>query len=339
MEFPTDRHGLIHRSAALTVGLTDTDLVRACRRGDLTRVIRGVYVASSRRTPEEVHRLRAIASVQMEQVDRVRSVVSPVRSEQVVVDSDAAVEVGAGVRAAMSRTVLSHQSAAAVHGLSMLKPNFRRVHFTTREKSGGYRTPSRHVHVGGADDVVETDGIRMTSLARTAVDVACSTTMGFAGALTVFDSALRLGADREAMGEMLRGRRKGVGVARRALHHADGLAENPGESWSRAQMIEAGFPVPRLQHEFFDGAGDFVARTDFDRSGLLVGEFDGKAKYRKNLRPGETPLDALQREEEREDALRRLGIMVIRWTWDDLEHGRLVGMIRDWLVRLRLLAA
>ncbi|MAU80991.1 MAG: hypothetical protein CME34_03805 [Gordonia sp.] len=236
---------------------------------------------------------------------------------------------------------LSHQSAATLHDLPMLKPNLRRVHVATGSKSGGHRSATRHAHVGELKptEVVLVDGIRVTSLERTAVDIACTTSMGFAGALAVFDAALRLGADRTMMSTMLRRRRPGIALARRALHHADGASENPGESWGRAQMIEAGLPIPRLQHEFRDANGKLVARTDYDWGGLLVGEFDGDVKYRKHLKPGETPFDAMKREKEREDKLRKMGIMVIRWTWKDLEQGRVVGLIRDWLTRLSLSAA
>lgn len=111
----------------------------------------------------------------------------------------------------------------------MLKPNLRRVHVTTGSKSGGHRSATRHAHVGELKptEVVLVDGIRVTSLERTAVDIACTTSMGFAGALAVFDAALRLGADREAMSVMLRRRRPGIALARRALHHAAGLRRTP----------------------------------------------------------------------------------------------------------------
>ena len=159
--------------------------------------------------------------------------------------------------------------------------------------------------------------------------------MGFAGALAVLDAALRLGADRKLMRKMLRATRRGVGQARRALAHATADAESPGESWCRAQIIEAGLPIPRLQHEFRDQDG-FVARSDFDWSGLLVGEFDGKVKYQKYLRHGEDATDAVVREKKREDRLRRLGVMVIRWTWADLERGSVAASVRQWLTKLQL---
>lgn len=305
--FPTDRHGLVHREIALAAGFTDDEIRRELRDGRLSRVQRGVYVAPAPRSPEAVHRLAAVAAAET----------------------------------SGDRSILSHQSAATMHGLSMLRPDLQRIHTTNGRLTGGWRTSIRQDHVGSlaAGEVTTIDGVRVTSLERTATDVARTTRGGFAAALAVFDSTLRLGADPLTMSGALAQTRRGVGPARRALTLADGKAENPGESWSRAQMIEAGLPDPRLQHTFVDIDGNDVARTDFDWSGKLVGEFDGDVKYQKYLRPGETPFDAMKREKLREDALRRLGIMVIRWTWGDLVSGRLVPMIREWLIRLDLMAA
>lgn len=222
----------------------------------------------------------------------------------------------------------------------MLKPNFQRLHVTDGNANHGGRTATRHTHVGvvAPSETVDIDGVPVSSLERTAVDIACTTPLGFAGALAVLDAALRLGADRKVMRKMLRATRRGVGQARRALAHADAAAESPGESWCRAQMIEAGLPIPRLQHEFRDQDG-FVARSDFDWAGRLVGEFDGKVKYQKYLREGEDVTDAVVREKKREDRLRRLGVMVIRWTWSDLERGTVAASIRQWLTSLELGAA
>ncbi|WP_253662573.1 type IV toxin-antitoxin system AbiEi family antitoxin domain-containing protein [Williamsia maris] len=304
--FPIDRHGLVHRSNAVQSGHTDAQLARAVAAGELTRVMRGVFTHRSDRTPEQAHRLMGIATG------------SPDGS-----------------------VVVSHQSAATLHRLEMLRPQLRRVHLTVGNGVKAHRTAVRHEHEAHLADheVTTIDGVLVTSLERTAVDVARTTSMGFAGALAVLDSALRLGADRSVMASMMLTARRGVAQARRALHHADGNAENPGESWSRAQMINAGLPPARLQHRFRSSTGELLARTDFDWAGLLVGEFDGMVKYQKLLRPGETPFDAMRREKEREDALRRAGIMVIRWTWTDLERGRVVPMVRDWLLRFRLVTA
>lgn len=305
--FPADRYGLIHRADAIAAAYSDNELHRACKQSLLEKVVRGTYVVPDDRSPEDKHRLLAIA---------------------VLLQS-------AGV------AVLSHESAAVMHGLAMLKPDLHRAHLTLPAQAGGRTDSHRHVHAArlAAEEIVIIDGLRVTSLERTAVDVACTSGMGFAGALAVFDAALREGADLTVMMTVLKRRRRGVAQARRALDHADQNSENPGESWGRAQMIEAGLPIPRLQHKFFDGRGKFVARTDYDWGGKLVGEFDGDVKYRKFLRDGETPFDAMKREKQREDDLRRLGVVVIRWTWADLEAGRVVAMVQEWIERLELAAA
>lgn len=306
--FPTDEHDIIYRHACLTAGFTDTDLARARSHGEITQLVRGAYLPAQHRERAEIHRLAVIATSRLRRFDE---------------------------------SVPSHQSAAALHRLPMLSPNFRRIHTTTGRARGGGRTATRHNHVGivPPDHLIEIDGVIVPGIEYAAVDVACTTTAGFAGALAVFDAALRAGADRATMESLLRGVRRGVGVARRALHHADGNAESPGESWSRAQMIEAGIPSARLQHRFYDAEGNEIARTDFDWSGVLVGEFDGKVKYQRHLRPGEDAADAVIREKIREDRLRAQGIMVIRWVWADLEAGTVVTRIRRWLTHFALMAA
>ena len=49
-----------------------------------------------------------------------------------------------------------------------------------------------------------------------------------------------------------------------------------------------------------------------------IGEFDGKAKYERLLRPGQTSADAVYEEKLREDAVRAEGWEVVRWRWADL---------------------
>ena len=50
-----------------------------------------------------------------------------------------------------------------------------------------------------------------------------------------------------------------------------------------------------------------------------VGEFDGRVKYGRLLRPGQDPGDVVFAEKRREDELRDLGREVARWVWDELE--------------------
>lgn len=60
--------------------------------------------------------------------------------------------------------------------------------------------------------------------------------------------------------------------------------------------------------------GAFVARVDFLVAGTrVVVEFDGKSKY------ADGDPAVLWAEKRREDRLRRLGYVVVRITWADLE--------------------
>ncbi|WP_313317518.1 hypothetical protein [Gordonia sputi] len=234
--------------------------------------------------------------------------------------------------------VLSHVSAATMLGLRMLKPNLSHVHMTTGRASGGSVRSLRHLHgVPLSDDeITEVDGIRVTSIERTAVDVASSG--DFAQAMTVLEAALAAGADRAKMSEILGfRRRRGAQHARRALPLASGLSQSVGESWSSAQMYEADLPVPRQQHRFICPSGTY--ETDFDWDGKLIGEFDGLAKYGRLLREGESPKDAVVREKLREDELRGLDTMVLRWVWATLERRQLAGLLRPWLVTFEIIPA
>lgn len=301
--FPLDAYGLVRRGNALAADFSDDELAAAVRSGDLLRLTPGVYVDGSEHyaTPagaEQLFRLRSIA---------VATTSTP------------------------QRHPLSHTSAAVVHGL-LLHPTLTHVHVTTGENRGGGIRSGRHVHPADlcAADTVDIGGVCATTIERTAVDVA---TMGdFAQALTVFDGALRRGADRELMARTLHGPRPGVRPARRALAVADPGSESVGESWSRAQIIDAGLPGPLVQRPAAGISGQLY-RCDFGWGENLLGEFDGLAKYGRLARPGEDAADVTIREKRREDDLRAMGFVMIRWTWATLRSGRLVTLLRPWLAR------
>jgi hypothetical protein len=101
----------------------------------------------------------------------------------------------------------------------------------------------------------------------------------------------------------------------------DGRSGSVGESRSKYFFYANGFPAPELQFPVYDGR-TLVGTTDFAWPALgLLGEFDGRVKYGRLLRPGEDPGDAVFREKRREDLLRRLtGWRVVRLVWADLEH-------------------
>jgi hypothetical protein len=61
-----------------------------------------------------------------------------------------------------------------------------------------------------------------------------------------------------------------------------------------------------------------------------VGEFDGKIKYGRLLKPGQPIEEVLFEEKRREDALRDLGWQIVRWLWAELYRQ---GVIRDRVLR------
>ncbi|MHA7270775.1 hypothetical protein [Arthrobacter sp. HLT1-20] len=119
--------------------------------------------------------------------------------------------------------------------------------------------------------------------------------------------------------------------AQRVLAVADGKSQSAGESWSRAIMIEQGFPIPGLQREFRDGLGR-IGFPDFDWEEFkTLGEFDGHEKYSaQRYLKGRSPAQIVIEEKNRENRLRALGYRVVRWEWQDLRNPqRLIHLLRE----------
>jgi hypothetical protein len=285
-----DLPGLRLRPELLAAGLSDDDLARLCRSGGLGRVRRGAYIDAADERLRNREARHALAA-----------------------------------RAAISRltpgTVASHVSAAVLHGLPAWGTRLDRVHVTRDGLTGGHRRRTLHVHVRslGADDVTSVDGVAVTSVARTLADVARDES--FASAVAIIDAALRRhlvapDALERAVDEAARCH--GVRAARRAIAFADPGAESVGESRSRVLLDRARLPEPVLQWEV--PGRQPLGRCDFGWPELrTVGEFDGRIRYGRLLRPGQDPGDAVFAEKRRDDAIRDAGFRVVRWVWDDLD--------------------
>ena len=222
------------------------------------------------------------------------------------------------------RVALSHTSAAVDHGLLVHGLDLSRLHVTRLDGAAG-RTDAGVVHHEGFctdDDVMEVDGLLVMKPVRAALEAA---SLGSSeSAVVVLDSALHHGGGRpelearyEVLGHWPNMRRLQVPV-----RMADGRAESVGESLTRHLCWSQGLPSPELQFEVRDADGELVGTTDFawPDHGLL-GEFDGKVKYGRLLRPGESPTDAVFREKVREDRLREaLQWGMVRLVWADLHR-------------------
>jgi hypothetical protein len=180
-------------------------------------------------------------------------------------------------------------------------------------------------------DITTIDGVPVTSLARTVLDL-CRT-VPIEQAVAAGDRALAFGLVRAVLEEHLSqmARWSGTRQARRAVTLLDPRSESAGESVSRVRLHEDGLPAPELQQDIHDEDGQFVARVDFCwQKQRTIGEFDGKIKYGRMLKSGQSIEDVLFAEKRREDALRDLGWQIVRWLWADLYRR---GVIRDRVLR------
>ncbi|WP_338836621.1 hypothetical protein [Gordonia polyisoprenivorans] len=307
---------LILRRNALSQGITDADITRALRGGTLERVGWGGYVPvpGDRELDEFAARER-----------RYRD------------------SVLAAVRIGGERRYPSHQSAATLLGIPLLDKDTSTVHFTS--PTSGRITERLVVHQSRIipDDLIDVDGILVTSIARTVCDVAREGS--FRQALCALDSGLFQGRKRgvpvdvAACAAAMR-RQHGIAVLRSALPLADDRSESIGESLSRGVMVESrSVPRPELQVEVVVADGS-MKRCDFgwrDAEGRVrvVGEFDGRFKYHRLSAASGHRLaeDVIYAEKLREDAIRDCGIVVVRWTWQELRDPQ--AFVRKLLTALR----
>lgn len=286
---PLRAAGLIR--IAETLGSRSDVVRRAARRDDVRRVRRGAYVGSDHWS--------GLDDTQ-KHVMEIRAALAALRTEGVV----------------------SHRSAAAVWGLPIVGRVAGGVHLTFHGRSGGTTRSqlARHAVDEPLPQAI-VDGMRVTSAARTVIDLARHD--GFLAGVAAGDAALHRGlvALDELHAELrAAGSRRGVRTARDVVAFVDGRSESPGESLSRVRMHELALPAPQLQHVVRDRDG-FVGRVDFwwDEA-RVVGEFDGRAKYGIDGAAREAA-DQLWDEKTREDRLRRTGVTVVRWTWADAWRG------------------
>lgn len=244
-----------------------------------------------------------------------------------------ALQLGAALEDLADGAVASHVSAAVLHGLPTWGMSLQRLHVSRDRRRSGVRV-GRYVHVHSAPlqaEEVVVNGMPATSVSRTVVDLARS--VPFEQAVVVADNALARGlVDRPGLESALRraARWPGIPAARRVIAFADARSESVGESRSRVVIHRAGLPAPVLQWEVW-ADGRLLGRVDFGWPGLAaVGEFDGRIKYGRLLRPGQQPGDVVYVEKLREDELRGTGLGVTRWTWVDLDR---FGPVADRLRR------
>ena len=268
-------HDLVLRRDALSAGWSDDELQRRADRGELVRLRPGAYLPSTAgRDPLERHH-RLIAAT---------------------------------LAALRSPAVVSHQSAAVLHGLPGWGIPLDRVHVTRRPPASSDVGRHLRCHVARLpdDDVVVVGGIAVTSVVRTLLDLARVLT--FEPAVVLLDAALHARAVDPVVLEGRAaelGRVPGARSAGRAVRFADRRSESVGESRSRVLLARLGLAPSVLQKEVREPSGAFLGRADFGWDDeRVLGEFDGRVKYGRLLKAGQDAGDAVFEEKRREDAFR-----------------------------------
>lgn len=202
----------------------------------------------------------------------------------------------------------------------------------TPDDRGGPRQGVRRITRGAQTaPVVGLHGLAVTSLARTALDMAAI--RGFSAAVSVVDAALSRhrpdAADKTELFALVQSTAWPASVVR-VVEFATHLSDSPGESEARAQIHLLGFPAPVLQQEFFDAEGRMRVDFFWPEAGV-VAEFDGRVKYTREEFTGGDPAAVVWREKRREDRLRRQVRTVVRFSTAEVR--------RPALLRALLLAA
>jgi hypothetical protein len=295
-------HGLFLRRDALAEGLTDLVLRRAVRGGELVRVRHGAYV------PGPVWRS---LDVRQQHLLKVRAV----------------------LRTHGERVAASHHSAAAAWGMDQWQIPLDKVHVTRTDHGSGrqFKDLVHHQALVAESDVAEVDGIRVTRAVRAALESA--TLVDLERALVLVCSGLRMKlfdrAELEAQRTSMEAWPNSLGLEL-VCRLADDRFGSVGEVRTFFCLWRSALPKPVPQFPVYDG-DELVGIVDFAWPELgIILEFDGKVKYEKYLRTGETASDAVVREKRREDRIREAtGWVVIRISWDDLAHpDRIVARVR-----------
>jgi len=279
---------------AQRLGISRKRLVAVEEAGMLRRVLRGVYVPGD---VEDSVELRAAC---------------------------AALVVAPG-------SVVRDRTAAWIHGVDVLTHTEHELLPPVETCVPRFCAPSDRVGVDGGtrdlapQDVMKVHGVLVTTPLRTALDLGCN--LRRRDALAALDQFLRVHElSPEEMGRtaLRYFRRRGVVQLRRLIPLADGRAESPRESWTRLEILDAGLPVPALQHWIeIDGIPTYRLDHAYPRHRVAV-EYDGEEFHDRT------------EEQRRHDRERREWLEADGWTVIIVRRGDFTGGSCDrWLAELR----
>jgi hypothetical protein len=278
-DFASQHHGVFTRHDALRLGVSRPTIDKRTRSGLYRRLEPGVYAVAG----------------------------SPVSLRQKLVSVAFSFQ---GLAA------ISHQTAAELWGIT--RRGLRVVEVTTT-RWDRVRRPNAVVHESLdllAADVVDLDGIPVTTPARTVVDLGASNKW-------IVESALDEGIRKDLftldqveafVRRVARRGRRGVGVIRPLLaarRQWGAVTESVLEDEFRKLIVEWDLPMPELQYEVRDELGLLVCRADFAYPDCrLLIELDGAAHH---LDRG-----TFRRDRAKQNRAVVIGWTVLRYTWWDI---------------------
>lgn len=181
----------------------------------------------------------------------------------------------AGLMLAAPGAVVAGVAASALHGADWIAPDVPIEVVTGGRRQAGLIVRDESLH---PDEITTVAGIRVTTVARTAFDLARHLPRDQAVArLDALRRVRRFSPDEVLLlAERHRGAR-GLRRVRTALPLVDGGAESPRETWLRLLFIDAGLPAPTTQFVVYDEDGHYVRRIDMCWEKYKVGaEYDGQ---------------------------------------------------------------
>lgn len=293
-----DDLGVVLRRDLVAAGIDDNAIARRCRGGELTRLRQGVYATTT---------AYAAADATARHLMLCRGV----------------------MRLYGPDVALSHTSAALAYGAPAWRVPLDLAHVTGLE-TPGTRTQARVRHHEGVcrvSDISRRDGHWITAPTRTALDAAA--VLARDPAVCVLDWFLQAGLTTlQECRSMLLVRREWSDHLDLTLKldHAREGSQSVAESRCHLLFDDHGLPRPTQQLEVRDERGWLLGIVDFAwPEHRLVVEFDGKEKYHRHRRDGESIEQMVMREKDREDRIRAVtGWTVIRISWADLEDPRLL---------------
>ena len=273
------RHGVISVAEATALGATRSLLRAAVSRGEWERPSAGVLVAAG--APSTWLRDAAVAVV------------------------------GSG-------GVLSHRAAARLHvldGFDEAPVEVTVAHSSSWRHDGTIVHRSRRLD---RDDLHEVDGISVTSVARTLVDLGAVVEDDLVE--QALDDALRQGASalwiETTLDRVARPGRTGTGALRRTLARPDRKGPLPDSVFERLVervCTDAGLPQPTRQVRVYDTDGSLVAIIDVGWPDRRVGIEGHSRRWHSGALRGE-------RDRRRDNRLTALGWELLYASWSDVQH-------------------